>query len=96
MTGAESSATLNATSIEVQVFGDSQGHVVHPSNGDCSVFPIRSFGGGAGAGLSDEPPRTLAKRRSKPRRSRIPGAGTVEFIADASKDLYAREPASSR
>ena len=78
--------------IEVQVFGDTHGNVVHLFERDCSLQRRhQKVVEEAPAPGMDRPPA----RRSAPPRSKAAkavdyvGAGTIEFIADASEGLRA-------
>ncbi|WGM48423.1 Acetyl-/propionyl-coenzyme A carboxylase alpha chain [Brevundimonas sp. NIBR10] len=83
---------LSPRHIEVQVFGDSQGEVVHLYERDCSLqrrhqkvieeAPAPGMDGPTRAAITD-----AAVRAAKA--VNYIGAGTIEFIADASEGLHA-------
>jgi 3-methylcrotonyl-CoA carboxylase alpha subunit len=78
--------------IEVQVFGDSHGHIVHLFERDCSLQRRHQkvIEEAPAPGL-DEPTRTalVAMALKAARAVDYVGAGTVEFIADAGEGLRA-------
>ena len=75
--------------IEVQVFGDSHGNVVHLFERDCSLqrrhqkVIEEAPAPGMDADFGQSSARPLSRQRD---RVDYVGAGTVEFIADASRD----------
>ncbi len=78
-----------ARHIEVQIFGDSHGHVVHLFERDCSIQRrLQKVVEEAPApGLSPEHRSALGKAAVDAAKAiRYEGAGTVEFIMDAASD----------
>jgi len=80
--------------IEVQVFGDHHGHVVHMFERDCSLQRRHQkiIEEAPAYGLSDEVRQSLCDAAVKlARHVNYTGAGTVEFLVDRSQNFYFME-----
>ncbi len=78
--------------IEVQIFGDSHGHVVHLFERDCSLQRRHQkvIEEAPAPGMSQAMRRKMSEAAVKTAKAvNYTGAGTVEFIADASEGLKA-------